>query len=214
MKKNMEEQTNWNQYYQKKSVFSVLAQSIQRKYIVSMIGCHVDKSSVKTVVELGGADSCLYDKIKKEFDLKAFAVADNSEVGLENFRKSHVEEDIRIELHNCDLLKGIDIGEYDISYSLGLIEHFDVHNTAMVIKSHFDCVKEDGWVLITFPTPTKQYKFVRKFMEIIKVWQFWDERPLECEEVENEINKYGHVVQKQLMRKMPLTQMLYLIKKN
>lgn len=209
-----DDKTNWNKYYQKKSVFSSFAQSIQRKYILAIIERHIDKKNIKRVVELGGADSCLFDTIKREFELQAFAIADNSYVGLQNFKEAHRDEKMQIELHNCDLLNGINIGQYDISYSLGLIEHFDVKNTARVIKSHFDCVKENGYVLITFPTPTKQYKIVRKFMEIIRVWQFWDERPLRCEEVEAEICKYGSVVKKQLMRRMPLTQMLYLIKKN
>lgn len=215
MKNNgMNDTTNWNEYYKKKSVFSTYAQRIQRGYIIKVIDSGIDKPEVRRIVELGGADSCFFDTVKHIFDLKTFTVLDNSVRGLKNFERAHQRENFEIKTYNCDLLQeGVNIGEYDFCYSLGLIEHFDRVNTAKVISSHFDCVKKGGYVMLTFPTPTFKYRFCRKCMEMMGVWWFWDERPLKCDEVEKTILQHGEIVDKRLMKRMPLTQMLYLMKK-
>lgn len=206
--------TDWNEYYKKKSVISRVAQRIQRQYIIKTVASCVNGKDVRKVVEFGGADSCFYDTAKRIFDLNTFLVLDNSTKGLENFEKAHQGENVEIKTCNCDLLQGeIDIEEYDFCYSLGLIEHFDKRNTEKVISLHFDCVRAGGYVMLSFPTPTLKYRFCRKCMEMMGVWQFWDERPLPCEEVEEAISGYGQVIARRLMKRMPLTQMLYLVKK-
>ena len=210
----MKDKTNWNNYYKKKSIVSTYAQSIQRKYILMMLKKNVELKKIKSAVELGGADSCFYETAKRIFPLKSFCIVDNSVVGLKNFKKLHQNEGIEIKLSDCDLLNGkVEIEKADFCYSLGLIEHFDKKNTAKVIRAHFDCVQTNGYIMISFPTPTFKYRLVRKTMEILRVWQFWDERPLLCNEVEKVIENYGIIIDKCLMKKMPLTQMLYLMKK-
>ncbi len=210
----MKDKTNWNHYYKKKSIVSTYAQGIQRKYILAMLKKNVKMKKIKNIVELGGADSCFYETAKKIFPLKSFCIIDNSIVGLENFKKLHQGEGVEIKLSNCDLLNDkVEIEKADLCYSLGLIEHFNKKNTAKVIGAHFDCVQPNGYTMISFPTPTFKYRTVRRIMEILGVWQFWDERPLLCGEVEKVIKNYGVIVDKCLMKRMPLTQMLYLIKK-
>lgn len=60
-----------------------------------------------------------------------------------------------------------------------MIEHFDKQGTRKAIKTHKDTCKPNGIILITFPTPTVLYNFIRKSAEVANIWQFPDERPLE-----------------------------------
>lgn len=113
-----------------------------------------------------------------------------------------------------DLTKEITFSEqYDFVYSIGLIEHFSPKERSIVIKNHFKYCKENGHVLISFPTPTRKYRFWRKCMELARMWQFWDEVPLRYEDVKQDMEHYGDVLAVKLNRKLFLTQMLILIKK-
>lgn len=96
----------------------------------------------------------------------------------------------------------------DIVFSTGLIEHFDPAGTQIVIKNHFHLAKPNGIVLLTFPTPTTKYRFTRKAMEIVHMWKFYDERPLDVNEVINAAAPFGVLQKSFLMRKMPLTQQM------
>lgn len=211
---NKRERTDWNSYYRKKSIFSVYAQWLQRRYIVDMLAKYVDRNRIKNVVELGGAASSFYKTIQTLFQLETFGVVDNSTTGLEAFQKMYEGKELPINICNHNILEGNPaIKKCDMSYSLGLIEHFDPAGTKKAIIAHFDCVENGGYVMVSFPTPTKQYKIIRKCMELLGKWQFWDERPLLGSEVEDAVGKYGKLICKRLMRKMPLTQMVYLFQK-
>lgn len=210
-----DEVTNWNYYYKReKSIFSILAQAIQRKYIISGFD-RINQHGCFRVVELGGANSCLFETIYKIFMCREYKVIDISDIGLAKFKSLYKKNrDCTIRTEMRDLLKPSEIDEeFDLACSLGLIEHFDSEGTEKIIESHFRYTKSGGYVLITFPTPTLQYRCVRRAMELMHVWQFWDERPLLNVEVEPLFEQYGTVIYKKLMRGMPLTQMLYIIKK-
>ena len=96
--------------------------------------------------------------------------------------------------------------KYDFVYSVGLIEHFRNDDIDTVIKRHFEYCKNDGMVLISFPTPTKKYLFYRNLMEKLGVWQFYDEQALLPERVINVMNKCGHIEKHFLNNKLALTQ--------
>ena len=101
---------------------------------------------------------------------------------------------------------------YDFVYSIGLVEHFESDARKEVIKGHFDLVKNGGYVLISFPTPTLKYCFWRRVMEIFHVWQFWDERPFFYEEIADCLSEFGEVKEVILNRKLFLTQTLVFVK--
>jgi cyclopropane fatty-acyl-phospholipid synthase-like methyltransferase len=71
----------------------------------------------------------------------------------------------------------------DVVFSVGLIEHFTPEGTMEVARRHFACVKGNGIVIITAPTPTWLYRMTRGAAEQIGVWQFPDERPLSPQEI-------------------------------
>ena len=61
----------------------------------------------------------------------------------------------------------------------------------VISPNHFSygILKKDGITIISFPTPTFLYRITRKICEIIGIWFFHDERPLEFEEVIKETQK-------------------------
>ena len=66
-------------------------------------------------------------------------------------------------------------------------------------------------MLITFSSSTKKYKIIRRFMEVFKVWQFYDEEPLEWEDVRETFGKNGKVLAHYINRKLPLSQMIVVV---
>lgn len=208
--------TNWNEYYsKKKSRISNVAQDRQWNYIKNKLE-EVVGNKIETVVECGGGNSCIFERLVEEFGVKKYTIIDNSKKGcdrfLENYSRGGVQKYYEVYAKCKDLLADEETEDSDLVLSLGVIEHFDKKGTEKVIKKHFDYTKS-GYVLITFPTPTRQYRFIRRCMEILGLWQFWDERPLTCEEVEKVLNAYGKIEACVLMKRMPLTQMLYIVKK-
>lgn len=103
--------------------------------------------------------------------------------------------------------------KFDFVYSVGLVEHFLGEDIVEIIDNHFACTKDDGIVVITFPTPTLKYKITRKIMEIMKCWQFYDECPLCWDEVEEYFQRNGRVLEHTINRKLFLTQMVVVVRK-
>lgn len=94
----------------------------------------------------------------------------------------------------------------DIVFSVGLIEHFETVDTLTAIRTHFDCVRPGGLVIITFPTPTWLYRITRNIAESMGRWGFPDETPLPTSFVEDAMNKQGTVFSKQILWPIVLTQ--------
>ena len=168
--------------------------------------------NTKRIVELGGANSCFYDAIKLKVKPKKFHVVDNNKLGLKKF-KEKIVHDKNVSYENASVLDLKTENLFDISFSIGLIEHFDKEGTAKAIKTHFDIIKKDGITIISFPTPTFLYRITRKICEIIGIWFFHDERPLEFEEVIKETQKYGEIIFKKINWKVLLTQGFIVAKK-
>lgn len=103
--------------------------------------------------------------------------------------------------------------KYDFVYSVGLVEHFRGENIKKLIAAHFNACKDGGIVLISVPTPTVQYRIIRKIMETLRAWDFPDEKPLRYEEIAPTMEKYGEILACKVNRKLPLTQLLLVARK-
>jgi len=208
-------QTDWSSYYNKKSIASKLTQKITQKYIFEYMNKYIlDKSNLKTV-EFGGANSCFFDFIADKFKPKEYVIIDNNQFGLDKFKENKNDYNCEIQLINDDILKVNKPSEtFDYCYSIGLVEHFNIENTKKAIEAHFRYTKEQGIVLISFPTPTFQYRLIRKCMEALSLWKFFDERPLTIEEVMPILQEKGDVLEIKLIRRLPLTQMMCVVRKH
>lgn len=205
--------TDWSQYYKSTSLLS----RVTRKITASLIIRSIRKTKLdfenSDVVEFGGGNSCIYPKFKKKLGYNSYHVFDNNERGLKLFARKSLE-DAKAENFKRDLLVDGDIGiKYDISISIGLIEHFEKKQTELMMKRHFDVVKDGGFVFVTFPKGTFVYKAIRFVAEQFGAWKFHDERPMDFDEVIAAGSEYGELCHKYTNHWIFLTQGACLFKK-
>lgn len=211
---NLHKKTDWTKYYsRKKSFFSEFTQKYTMRKIFSFYDCAVtDLKNIK-IMELGGGNSCFAEEFCALRDVYQYDIIDNNHLATALFNK----KELKVSSHTGilhDLTHDIyNEPSYDFVYSIGLIEHFSPEKRKKVIENHFSICKQNGHVLISFPTPTFKYRFWRKFMELIHVWSFWDEIPLTMEDIKDNLEKYGKIVRLELNRNLFLTQLVVLIKK-
>lgn len=212
MNKQILKKTNWNDYYKNPSRFASLTRKITEKKILNYIYMFVTGSDF-SIQEMGGANSCFLLSILKKFPNCNFTIIDNNYVGIELSKKNFAKY-TNVKVKNLDILNSDNSIYTDVVLSVGLIEHFNVFDTAKMIKKHFTATKSNGMVIITYPTPTYSYIITRKILEFFSLWQFHDERALTQEEVEIEALKYGKIIAHKINRLIPLTQgILVCIKK-
>lgn len=212
MKNKTVERTDWTEYYsQPKSKFSSLTQKTTLNILVDCIKKYTDYSL--DVIELGGGNSCFVHGLMDKLDISSYSIIDNCEVAVEMYKKMNLPGNAYMidlmEKHAVD-----DIQEmFDVVYSVGLLEHFRGKGIVQIVEEHFQLCRPGGIVLISVPTPTFQYRLVRKFMEILRVWRFHDEKPLKEEELRPIIEHYGRIEETKINYKLPLTQLLFVVKK-
>ncbi|MDI7198424.1 class I SAM-dependent methyltransferase [Leptospira santarosai] len=142
---------------------------------------YVDRPSI---LEIGGANSCFYEVICDQVLPVTYSIFDNNVLGLQKFREriSNLKE-FSSELIQGDILNPQYQEKFDIVFSVGLIEHFDVENTRKAFLNHLQFVKSPGLLIVTFPTPTFLYRITRFFAECLDMWMFHDERPIQEPEI-------------------------------
>lgn len=210
--------TDWNNYYKerKKNNSKIIlaitrnTRKITDNIIINML--KKSKLNINSIIELGGADSCFYETLRKEFNNCDYTVIDNSKVGIDIFNEKYKDDKTKA-IYQDILLENIIDLKSDLVFSAGLIEHFNIDDTSKMIQKHFHFCNDNGLVLITFPTPTILYRILRKISEIIGIWKFPDERPLKKQEVLSECKKYGNVLEVKLNWLIGLTQYIILVKK-
>lgn len=217
-RKGKSTKTDWTSYYQgRKSFFSSFTQKYTLEkildYFSRLTGQDPGDGKARRVMELGGGNSCFAGDFCCRERVACYDIVDNNALAVELFSK----QDLATDSHTgwkADLTKNIPIEDkYDFVYSIGLIEHFTPTEREKVIDNHFRYCRQGGYVLVSFPTPTRKYRFWRRVMELLHVWRFWDETPLGYEDVEKSFEKHGMIVKKELNNKLFLTQMILLIRK-
>jgi predicted SAM-dependent methyltransferase len=197
--------TDWNTYYSNHHKLSVYTHAIVRRSLLSTMRKYIPPDKASVFIELGGANSCFYEKIVSTFQPREYHIVDNNSLGLEKFR-SRVSAEKKDQVHFGDVLNFETPLQSDIVLSAGLIEHFNEDDTARAIQTHFRLLRPGGLAFITFPTPTWLYQFARLLAEKIEIWPFHDERPLGFSEVVREISKVADVVFTKITWAMIFTQ--------
>lgn len=212
MKNKTPEQTDWTAYYSKpKSKFSSATQKITQNLLTYYIKKYTDKSL--NIIELGGGNSCFAHGLMDHIDISNYSIIDNCEVAVEMFKKMHLPgnayvADLKAE-HAVDNIPDV----FNVVFSVGLIEHFNTQEIIQIIGTHFKLCEPGGIVVISVPTPTLQYCLVRRFMEVLRVWRFHDEKPLKEVELRPVIERYGKILETKINYRLPLTQLLLVAKK-
>lgn len=206
--------TNWDVYYQKTSFITKLTRKSTEKRLIAEFNSNEAPAPIKTICELGGANSCFFSALRRYFPNSFYTILDNNEAGINQFKKLHAQDALTALL--CTDLLGHDSlpSNNDVVFSVGLIEHFSTDDRATIIKKHFLCSKPGGLVIITFPTPTWLYRSLRWVLEQCHLWIFHDEIPLEINTVIDEIKPYAQVLKSYINWQTLLTQGVIVAKTN
>ena len=187
--------TNWENYYQKPSFFAKFTRKTTERILLATLRARHASAPIQTIGELGGGTSCFFSAIRKAFPDVQYTIVDNNLLSAELFKNNHAHDD-NIDIQRMDVLTLVECSnKYDVVFSVGLIEHFSVKDTAIVIKNHVLASKPGGLVIITFPTPTWLYKTIRFVSERLNQWIFHDERPLHLDDVAHEVAQHARVTQ-------------------
>ncbi|MDR1873232.1 MAG: class I SAM-dependent methyltransferase [Deltaproteobacteria bacterium] len=204
-------QTDWDLYYSTRKKHLTLPRRVTLSNILSYMKKYV--GVIESAVELGGGDSCFMKYILDKNQNLKYYIVDNNKVAINKISSEYSNNNNIVPVY-ADILSTQLSFNADFVLSVGLIEHFNIENTAKCIKYHFDSVKKGGKILITFPTPTLLYKIIRYSAEILNIWMFPDERPLLKDEVFNEIYKYGNILDYKTTYLIGLTQIIVIAQKN
>lgn len=196
--------TDWDSYYAR----PYRTASLTRKHTASVLIdlMRSQGGSGASILEFGGANSCFIDQILEDVQPARYDVIDCNQLGLDLLRSRYPDDD-RVSVRRGDVLAASEPERlYDIVFSVGLIEHFDVAGTARAVAAHFRYLRTGGTAIITFPTPTWLYRAVRGLAEVTGNWIFHDERPLELPEIEQAIAGLGEIKSAQILWPLILTQ--------
>jgi putative flippase GtrA len=205
--------TDWSRYYQSVPATAHLTRKYTTRTILNCLAGKSLPSANLRILEFGGANSCFVNAIVEEFHPGEYHIADTNQFGLD-LLKDRKFAGCELHLHNADIFKTPLGQNFDLVYSVGLIEHFDANGTAEAIKSHFRHARPGGLVLITFPRPTFLYRIARSALELFGLWRFPDERPLQPREVLQSIQGRGTVLFQKTLWPLVLTQHLILVRTN
>lgn len=198
--------TDWDAYYSNPYKTAKYSREIIQKIIINLISKFGNTSNNELcLAEFGGANSCFFDKIQEAIKPKRYIIVDNNEIGLKKLEEKTVNLN-SVAIH-CKNILSLEMKEvFDLTFSVGLIEHFSVEDTKRMIQKHFEATKKGGRVIISFPTPTFLYKITRFFAEKLGLWIFHDERPLLPKEVIDTINETGTILYRKTIWPIFLTQ--------
>lgn len=201
--------TDWNRYYRQSPVVSGFSRPIIRRRFIAAFVRFAKPNPV--VVELGGANSRVFDSVMEHIRPTEYHIVDNNRFGLDLLRQRVSRPDVL--LHYGDV-QSLDLPvQADAVFSLGLIEHFDVMGTRNAILAHFRLLKTGGIAIISFPTPTWLYRATRGVAELAGKWAFPDERALQAREVTGVTQGQGQLLYQDLIWPIFLTQTLIVVRK-
>jgi hypothetical protein len=205
--------SNWDDYYEKFRVPEFMIRSLWRHFEAAIRKQVGTPASKLVVAELGGADSCMYERFVKAFPVAEYHIFDNNALGLERFRAKAYQGTF---LHNVDLLNAPAFKDIaaDVIFSVGIIEHFAPADTDKLIEAHFDMAKSAGLVVMSFPTPTFAYWTYRRFLERMGLFPPLYERPMKFEEVRPILTRLGTPLECHKIWSTILTQLIASVRKS
>jgi SAM-dependent methyltransferase len=208
--------TDWDSYYTRVPATAKLTRRYTTARLLEAIQRYVTPGSPTgriSIVEIGGANSCFVDRILAKVPCGSYDVVDTNEYGLSLLAHRRGLSDV-VRLHQQSVLTLSLDTPADLVFSVGLVEHFDPSRTREAILAHFRALRPGGIAIITFPQPTLLYRITRRLIEMVGMWRFFDERPIEPEEVIAAVRESGDVMYRQILWPLFLTQGLIVARKH
>ncbi len=117
--------------------------------ILSVIDRHVPTGAGITALEVGGAPGAYMAFFIERYGVEG-SILDYSEVGCEATERNFELLGMPITVNRGDMFASdLDIGQFDLVYSMGLIEHFG--NLGEVMRRHVALAKPGGIVMVGCP---------------------------------------------------------------
>jgi 2-polyprenyl-3-methyl-5-hydroxy-6-metoxy-1,4-benzoquinol methylase len=201
--------TDWDRYYTSVPATAKLTRRYTTSVLTSVLKQH--GGGEPEILEIGGANSCFLGSLMDSIGPRRYDIVDTNRYGL-NLLNTRAERDDRIHLCEQSVLDLNLKRQYDVVFSVGLIEHFNAEWTRKAILAHFDAVRPDGLVVITFPTPTWLYRVARGIIESLGAWKFPDERALMPGEVKSAASLRGQMLYEKTLWPLILTQHLIAVR--
>lgn len=200
--------TDWDRYYSSIPATARVTRRITARKLCRHLAEFSRDIPRPSVVEFGGANSWFVEYVRAALDPSRYASLDLNEKGLSLFDARFADDEtvFGIRADALALTPEQRRDPFDIVFSIGMIEHFTVEDTARCIRSHFEMCKPGGIVLITFPVPTLPYRAVRGASEKLGQWYYYDERPLSFEEVCGVCDPFGEKLHQSINWWIGLTQ--------
>lgn len=147
----------WNEVWETHSLPQVFKDKFNPYYVERLDAFfhkYLPKSKGYEFLELGCAPGRWLHYFNYEFGYIVSGL-DSSKVGLEITKKNLEMLGVNSHLYLGDVLKYETNKEYDVVFSLGLIEHFDPPTE--IIEKHLQFVKSGGYVVIGVPNIKKAF---------------------------------------------------------
>ncbi len=207
--------TDWDRYYAHVPFTAKLTRRYSTAVLLDAVkryGAPGGADERLSIVEMGGANSHLMDRILAAVRCRAYHVVDTNRYGLELLAKRTGPGEV-VRLHRRSVLDPQPEMEADVAFSLGLVEHFDPAGTRGAVLAHFDVLRPGGVAIIAFPAPTLPYRVARAAITAIGMWKFPDERPLKPAEVLAAAGERGEILERKTMWPLILTQEVIVARK-
>jgi SAM-dependent methyltransferase len=142
----------WNEYWERTELPREVTRgprTLQSNAILDVFDGHLAPDPAHGALEVGGAPGQFLVYLHRRFGYRC-SVLDFSARGCALARRNFELLGIPVDVHENDLLEpGLDIGRFDVVYSLGLIEHFT--DLTGVVGAHARLVEPGGTLIIGAP---------------------------------------------------------------
>jgi hypothetical protein len=203
----LKQKTDWHQYYKRPYPLAPVSRGFLTAHLTHCLKKYLPRRKNLIIAELGGANSFIYPALRSLLHPAEYHIFDNHP------SLDRLPKDKSLYFHHANILNFDHTLSADLTFSIGLIEHFSVDDMQKVIEAHTKLLKPEGISVISFPTPTWPYKAVRRLSEMFGSWIFHDERALTTQEVVSMASQQSTVLNCQIIWPMVLTQAVLAIKK-
>jgi SAM-dependent methyltransferase len=148
------DESYWDEYWRRHvaelpAVVARRPRTLQVNAILDVLEAHLERDPRTVALEIGGSPGRYLAYLHGRFGYRC-ALLDFSPVGCALARRNFELLGIPVDVHESDLFDpGLEIGSFDLVYSLGLIEHFE--DLEGVAAAHARLVRPGGTLVLGVP---------------------------------------------------------------
>lgn len=188
----MRKPTNWSEYQSDPNSFLskyFFLNLVIKAYLNLLDNINFDRP-IK-ILEFGGGTGYTNKWLCRKLDVKKITLVDSNKKMLNLSKQTLSDISSEKQFIEGDFFKVRLSEQYDIVHSQGVVEHFEPEKRMELLTRHFNSTKPGGYCIVYSPTPTKSYGFFRKIAEILGLWKFSDEVPLDKDTIIKEMESLG-----------------------